>query len=141
MTMKSVIRVTALAAVVALSIATNVAAHPAGMAADHGHGAAGTPATGMMGSGMMGQGMMGQDMMRPGMMGMQRLRGARPYTEDELRRVLDGKLAHRGLSRLKIGEAKAGENGAFVFEIVTLDDSLALTVTMDSATGRVVTVE
>lgn len=96
---------------------------------------------GMMGSGMMGPGMMGPGMMGSGMMGLQTTRGNRPFTEQELRRVMDGRLALRGLSRLKIGAIEAIDDTAYKVDIVTLDDSLAVRLTVDKKSGYVTNIE
>jgi hypothetical protein len=100
----------------------------------------GMPMTGMP---MMMQG--GMPMMQgyPGMrmMGHGFWRGDKPFSADELRRVIDGKLAMRGFTRLKVGKVqKAGED-SFTADIVTKDNSLAARLTLDARTGRVIGVE
>ena len=110
---------------------------------------------GMMGSGMMGSGMMGPGMMGPGMMGsnmMPMMPGAmfgnrmiasraRPFTGQEVRRIVDGRLAVHGLSRLKVGTVEAADDTTFTVDIVTLDDSLAVRLTVEKQSGRVMSVE
>ncbi len=109
----------------------------------------------MMGPGMMGLGIIGPGMMGPGMMGadmFSMMHGAmpgsgmmanraRPFTEQELRRIVDGRLALRGLSRLKVGAIEAIDDTAYTVDIVTLDDSLAVRLTVDKQSGQITNIE
>ncbi|MCB1744730.1 MAG: hypothetical protein KDK91_30470, partial [Gammaproteobacteria bacterium] len=101
-----------------------------------------------MGPGMMGQGMIGPGMMDPGMMGHGMMhggvghwRGDRSFSADEIRRVIDGQIALRGLQRLKVGAVEAADDSTYTVDIVTSDDSLALRLTVDKATGRILSME
>ncbi len=105
------------------------------------------PCPGMMGQGMgpgmmgqgMGPGMMGQGM-GPGMMGQGMgpgmMRGNRPLSPENVRDILEGHLAWMGHDRLKVGEITESGDGAYVAEIVTVDDSLVERVEVDRASGR-----
>jgi hypothetical protein len=94
---------------------------------------------GMMGPGMMG--MMGRGMMGPGMMGMMGHRGQmrdRNLSADEVKRVLDGRLAWQGLKRLKVGKTKVVDDDTVAAEIVTKEDSLVVRLNVDRHTGHTV---
>ena len=69
------------------------------------------------------------------------MRGDRSYSSDEIKRLIDGKLALQGLTRLKVGGVKEIEEGAFVVDILTQDDSLAAKLTIDRQTGHISAVE
>ena len=107
------------------------------------------PNVGMMNnvpqSGNMGPGMMGSNMMpmMPGAMFGNRMIAsrARPFTGQEVRRIVDGRLAVHGLSRLKVGTVEAADDTTFTVDIVTLDDSLAVRLTVEKQSGRVMSVE
>ncbi len=99
----------------------------------------------LMGPGMMGSGMMGSNMMSMmhGSMsghGMMASR-TRPFTGQEIRRIVDGRLAVHGLSRLKVGTVEAADDTTYAVDIVTLDDSLAVRLTIEKQSGRVMNVE
>lgn len=98
----------------------------------------GQPGPGMMGQGM-GPGMMGQGPC-PGMMGQGMgpgmMRGNRPLSPENVRDILEGHLAWMGHDRLKVGEITESGDGAYVAEIVTVDDSLVERVEVDRASGR-----
>ena len=66
---------------------------------------------------------------------------ARPFTGQEVRRIVDGRLAVHGLSRLKVGTVEAADDTTFTVDIVTLDDSLAVRLTVEKQSGRVMSVE
>jgi hypothetical protein len=113
---------------------------------------------GMMGGPMMGQGpgMTGGPMMGMGygMMGMGPGPGAdrgggrnawmpmwgpepsRPLSTDEVRRMVDGRLAWRRNDRLKLGKVEERDANTVVVEIVTLDGSLVDRMGIDRQTGR-----
>jgi hypothetical protein len=119
---------------------------------------------GMMGPGMMrgGRGMMGPGMMQqPGMMGPGMMRGGRSMmmghhghhgpmmgawgqgrriylSTDDVKRIVDGQLAWRGLKRLKVGAVKVVNNDTVAADIVTKDGSLAVRLHVDRHTGRAV---
>ncbi len=118
---------------------------------------------GMMGPGMMGPGMMGQQpgpgMMGPGIMGQQPGPGmgpgmmgqgpgfgmgpggsfvmplARDLSADEVRHMLEHRLAWHGNERLKIGTVEEKDADTIVAEIVTVDGSLVQRLEVDRHTG------
>lgn len=98
------------------------------------------PFPGMMG--MMMEHMMDRGMMRGGMMGP----GAgfhrdKPLSNADITRVIDGRLALAGLSRLKAGTVKdAGEDAAEV-EVVTQKGELVAKLKVDRKTGRAAVVD
>ncbi len=107
---------------------------------------------GMMGGGhgMMGQGMMGQGMMgRGGHHGQQGMgyRGAkggcsantqtrdRDLSVDDVKKIIEGRLARRGNDRLKVGKVEAKDEKTIIAEILTVDDSLVDRIEFDRKTG------
>lgn len=99
------------------------------------------PGQGMMGH-MMHHGMGGGGMKMHGMMG----RGAgfgreKALSNDEVRRVVDGRLALMGLSRLKAGTAKdAGEKAAQV-DVVSEKGDMVFRLKVDRKSGRAAIIE
>ena len=94
-----------------------------------------------MGSGMMGPGMMGRGMMGSGMMGMMGQRGHmrdRNLSADDVKRVLDGRLAWQGLKRLKVGKTKVVDDDTVAAEIITKENSLVVRLKVDRHTGHAV---
>ncbi|HSR54723.1 MAG TPA: hypothetical protein VLN73_00675, partial [Alphaproteobacteria bacterium] len=118
---------------------------------------------GMMGRGMMGPGMMGAGMMHPGMMmghhphhgmmgpwmmgghGMMMggwPRGRRVHlSADDVKRIVDGRLAWRGLKHLKVGTVKVVDDDTASADIVTKEGSLAVRLRVDRNTGHAAIVE
>jgi len=117
---------------------------------------------GRMGHMGMGPGMMGGGMMYPGMM-----MGHHPHHEmmghgmghhglmmggwvhgrglslsaDDVKRVVDGRLALRGLKHLKAGPVKIVDDATATADIVTKDGSLAVRLRVDRNTGFAVITE
>lgn len=101
---------------------------------------------GMMGNGMMGIGMMGAGMTAQGMMGtgsgfhMSAL-GASPcsaekdLTADDVKKILDGRLAWAGNKRLKVGNVTKKDDDTYIAEIVTTDNSLVERLEVGRKTG------
>ncbi|MBI2586416.1 MAG: hypothetical protein HYW28_11205 [Rhodospirillales bacterium] len=108
---------------------------------------------GMMGQGMgqgMGPGMMGQGM-GPGMMGQGSGPGQQAFgpgncpglaaaqgqepTVDSVTKFLEGRLAHWGNERLKLGKVEATDDKTITGEIVTKDGSLVQKFAFDKTTG------
>ncbi|MEX2009469.1 MAG: hypothetical protein WEC41_04695 [Dongiaceae bacterium] len=135
-----------------------------GHGADYGPGCGmmmgpGMMGPGMMGPGMMGPGMMGPGMTGPGMMGQQPGPGmgpgmmgqgpgfgmgpggsfvmplARDLSADEVRHMLEHRLAWHGNERLKIGTVEEKDADTIVAEIVTVDGSLVQRLEVDRHTG------
>jgi hypothetical protein len=75
---------------------------------------------------MMGRGMMGS------LSGFSR---EKPLSNDDVRRIVDGRLAQSGLSRLKAGAVKDDGKSAKV-DIVTPKDELIFRLKVNRATGR-----
>ena len=104
---------------------------------------------GMMGHGqgygMMGQGMMGQSMMDHGqgygMMGQGPCNQAqqsgidRNLGVDDVKGIVESRLAMHGNDRLKVGKVEATGENTIVVEIVTVDDSLVHKIEFDRKTG------
>lgn len=94
-----------------------------------------------MGPGMMGQGMMGQGM-GPGQQaygsgncpGLAAAQG-QEVTVDSVTKFLEGRLAHMGNERLKLGKVEATDDKTITGEIVTKDGSLVHKFAFDKATG------
>lgn len=86
------------------------------------------------GQGMMGQGMMGSAMMGGGMM---RVRPA--VDTGDVSRYFQRYLAQLGNDRLKLGKVAAADDDTITAEIVTVDNSLVQTFTVDRVTGMVST--
>ena len=117
-----------------------------GMGQGMGHGMMGQG----MGPGMMGQGY-GYGMMGPGMMGPGFAPGQQAFgpsncpglvaaqgqeaTVDSVTKFLEGRLAHWGNERLKLGKVEATDDKTITGEIVTKDDSLVQKFAFDKATG------
>lgn len=113
----------------------------------------------MMGDQGMGPGAMpGGEMMGPEMMHMMRSMmgqhhgprhmARRSWTPAELdlepedvRRIVDGELARRGLKLLKVGNVDAGDDDTMIAEIVTPDDSLAFRLSVDRQSGDMTVVD
>ncbi len=154
MTSRKALQIIAFTALLAVAGVIDASAHSAGSPGSGMTGNIDGPAQ-MPGPGMMNQdnmpmsdqhnmpmtGQQGMSIMRGMIMDGGHMRGDRPYSSDEITRIIDGKLALRGLTRLKVGGAKESEEGAFVVDILTLDDSLAAKLTIDRQTGHITTVE
>lgn len=152
-------RIPALAAV---AMASTVAMAAAGMAQAHMSQGQGQgqmeksdkshPGRGMMdqgkGRGPMKQGQMGQGHMMGHMMGQGHMMGfksgfrrEKPLSNDEARRVVDGRLALGGLSRLKAGSAKDADKDAVEIDVVTEKGDLVYRLKVNRTTGRAVIIE
>jgi len=106
---------------------------------------------GMMNSGMMGRKMMDGGMMNSGMMGRSHKKLNHKMTHspaffdsrnlnknlsaEDIRKILNGHLAFMGNKRLKVGDITKQEDGAFLAEIDTVDDSLVRRLRVDPKTG------
>ena len=110
-----------------------------GMGQGMGHGMMGQG----MGPGMMHQGMgMGPGMMGPGQQalgpsncpGLVAAQG-QEATVDSVTKFLEGRLAHWGNERLKLGKVEATDDKTITGEIVTKDGSLVQKFAFDKATG------
>ena len=118
----------------------------------------------MMGPGMMmGSGMIGAGMMHPGMMmGHHRHHGMMgpwmmgrhgmmmggwghgrrlSFSAQDVKRIVDGQLALRGLKHLKAGPVKIVDGDTASADVVTKDGSLALRLRVDRNTGYAVIAE
>ena len=143
---------TAAAAAIAIGAAAFAPAYARGPGMGQGMG------PGMMGQGMgpgmmgqgMGPGMMGQGM-GPGMMGQGMGPGQQAYgpgncpgvaaagqevTVETVTKLLEGRIAHSGNDRLKVGKVEAADDKTITAEIVTKDGSLVQKFAFDKATGR-----
>ncbi len=56
---------------------------------------------------------------------------------DDVRKMMERRLAWRGNDRLKVGKVEEKDDNVIVAEIVTVDDSLVERFEIDRATGRV----
>lgn len=93
---------------------------------------------------MMGRGgmRMGQGMMRRmGAMGISPMMGRRLTTRkldaDEVRRVIDGRLAWQGNKRLKVGKVTEKDANTVIAEIQTVDGSLVTRLSVNRTNGSV----
>ena len=127
--------------VVAVAAAAFVAAGIFALA--HGPGASrwGGWRDGPVGPGMMatmghGPGMGGPGIGGAGRAAMWGPEPSRAFTADDVRRIVDGRLAWRRNDRLKIGKIEERDANAIVVEIVTVDGSLVDRVAVDRNTGR-----
>ena len=91
------------------------------------------PGQGMMGQGMMGQGMMGGGTMGPGMM--MGPATDRDLSADDVRQILEGRLAWIRNPNLKLGSVEASDEDTVVAEIVTQEGSLVQTLAVDRRSG------
>lgn len=99
--------------------------------------------SGMMGPGMMGSGMMGPGMMGPGGKmghgGMMGHGGAAPLAEDlsvdQVRHMMEHRVAMMQNPNLKIGEVTANDDDTITADVVTQDDSLVRRFMVDRHTG------
>ncbi len=60
----------------------------------------------------------------------------RELTADDVRDIIEGRLAWRGADRLKVGKVEAQDEDTIVAEIVTVDDSLVWRLSFDRKTGQ-----
>ena len=61
---------------------------------------------------------------------------------EDVRRIVDGELAWRGLKRLKVGDVEAGDNDdTMIAEIVTPDESIAFRLSVDRQSGEMTVVD
>jgi hypothetical protein len=104
-----------------------------------------SPGMMMGGRGMMGPGMMMGHHAHHGMTGHHGMmmglwsRGRGIYlSANDIRRIVDGQLAWRGLKRLKVGAVKVVNNDTVAADIVTREGSLAVRLHVDRRTGRAV---
>lgn len=160
MTLRKIVQITALSALLAVAGVIDASAHStgtsgSGMPGNMG-GSAQMPEPGMMNqdnmpmSGQSGMPMMGQSGGMPTMRGMmmdggymhgRSMRRDRPFSSDEIKRIIDGKLALRGFTRLKVGGVEENDENTFVVDILTLDDSLAAKLTINRQSGHISGVE
>ncbi|MEQ8504379.1 MAG: hypothetical protein RIB80_03570 [Rhodospirillales bacterium] len=95
--------------------------------------------------GPQGQGMIGPGM--KSMMGPQGMYGGFHATLDwdfdaeDIKRIVDGRLAWLGLSRLKVGDARALDKDTVEVKVVTKDRSVAAVMKIDRTTGRVKSID
>lgn len=95
------------------------------------------------GLGMMGQGsgmMMDQGMMGTGI-GTAPCGTEKDLTADDVKKVLEGRLAWAGNKRLKVGEVTTKDDETYVATIVTKDNSLVQRLEIDRKTGIARSVE
>lgn len=93
---------------------------------------------------MGGQGMPGGMMGGMGQMGlcpMMMTRTDKDLSPEQVRAILEGKIAWTGNKRLKVGSVEQKDDDSFVAEIVTVDDSLVQRVEVDRNTGMMRPVE
>lgn len=106
----------------------------------------------MMGQGMMGQGYQGQmPMMRHGMMGQMPMMGGyghgqmeplrRDLTADEVKHMMEHRVAWAGNPNLKVGEVTEKDDDTIEVEIVTKNGSLVQKIEIDRHTGRMQTLQ
>ena len=89
-----------------------------------------------MGPGMMGQGMgPGQQAYGPGNCPGVAAAG-QEVTVETVTKLLEGRIAHSGNDRLKVGKVEAADDKTITAEIVTKDGSLVQKFAFDKATGR-----
>ncbi len=119
---------TALALTGALGLAAIPASADPGRGWDRGpHGG---PGMGMQyGGPMMAHGPRG------GFFGMRGPATDRNLTADQVRTLAEARLIMRGNENLKVGEISETEDGSYLVEIVTQDDSLVQRVEISKATG------
>ena len=89
--------------------------------------------------GMMGAGMMGMMMkMRKKMMGKMFMVRKKAYSNEDIKRMIDGRLAAHGFSRLKAGPVKdspnKGQNAALV-DVVSAKGEFLFQVMVNRKTG------
>lgn len=112
----------------------------------YGYGMMGQIGPSMMGSQMMHHGMMAPQMMgwRPRGLGPIWLYG-RPQPEplgtDDVRTMLEQRLAWHGNPRLKLGDVKESDGNTILAEIVTKDGSLVQRLEVDRKTGWLIQAE
>ncbi len=105
----------------------------------------------MMGYGMMGGGMMGQGMMGHGYHGQMPMMGGyghgqmqplrRDLTADEVRHMMEHRVAWGGIPNLKVGAVTEKDGDVIEVEIVTKEGSLVQKLAIDRHTGRMQTVQ
>jgi len=122
---------TAAAAAIAIGAAAFAPAYARGpgygMGPGHGMGQA-------MGPGMMGQGT-GQQAFGPGNCPGLAVAQGQEVTVDSVTKFIEGRLAHMGNERLKLGKVEATDDKTITGEIVTKDGSLVHKFAFDKATG------
>ncbi len=59
----------------------------------------------------------------------------RDLSVDDVRKIVEGRLARRGNDRLKVGKVEAKDETTIIAEIVTIDDSLVKRIEFDRKTG------
>ncbi len=94
------------------------------------------------GGGMMMGGMMRNMMTR--MMGNARhgdFTRARPLTAEEAARIIDGRLALKGLSRLRAKDARVKDDKAVEAKIITTGGEFVMRVRVDRMSGRISIIE
>ena len=57
-------------------------------------------------------------------------------TAEEAKTLVSARLIQRGNDRLKVGQVKEGDDGTWLVDVVTVDNSLVRTVTLSSKTGH-----
>lgn len=93
---------------------------PGMMGRRHGHGM-------MMGHGSGPHGLLGY--------GKAPCAGEKNFSADDVKNILEGRLAWYGNKRLKVGEVKKKDDDTYIADIVTADDSLVERLEVDRKTG------
>ena len=111
------------------------------------HMSGGHMSRGHMSQGRMSQGRMSQGRMhgKHGKMhgrrfigrGLGKRRTKRELSVEEVRQVMEGRLAWRGNKRLKLGKVEAKDAKTIVVEVVTVDNSLVRRMEIDRKSGRI----
>jgi hypothetical protein len=107
------------------------------------HGSATMPGR-MMHPGMIGRGVMGHPYRSHSTIAPRHgwpIPAPRDLTDDDVRQWLDQGLAWLGNSRLKVGQVTETDEATITAEIITLDDSLVQSLTIDRRSGAVWQVE
>ena len=69
--------------------------------------------------------------------GLGKRRTKRELSVEEVRQVMEGRLAWRGNKRLKLGKVEAKDAKTIVVEVVTVDNSLVRRMEIDRKSGRI----
>lgn len=59
----------------------------------------------------------------------------RDLSADDVRNIVEAQLVWRGNKRLKVGKVEASDDGTYLAEILTVDDSLVEQIIVDKNTG------
>ncbi|MCF6320995.1 MAG: hypothetical protein L3J32_04420 [Rhizobiaceae bacterium] len=97
---------------------------------------------GMQGmSGMMGM-MKQMQKMRKNMMSMNFVVREKPYSNDDIKRLIDGRLAKNGFSRLMAGDVADGKKeGAALVDVVSAKGEFLFKVRVNRKTGKAVIID